>query len=261
MTGAPVLEEERTGGVLTLWLNRPHKRNALNSTLVAALRGALDRARHLAEVRVVVLRGRGPDFCAGADLEELEKVSQQGPEESLADARRLGALLLALRAFPRPVVAAVHGRALAGGLGLATACDLVVAQEGSELGYPEILLGFVPAMVMAILRRKVPEGKAFELVALGGRISAEEAQALGLVNRVLPASRFDEEVRALAEDLARRPPGALSLAKALLYEQGDLPLVEGIERGAQVNVQARQSPECREGVRRFLERRRDVLSQ
>lgn len=258
---APVLEEELTEGILTLWLNRPQKRNALNGALVEALHAALERARSLSEVRVVVLRGRGPDFCAGADLEELEKAAGQSPEESLADARRLGALLLALRKFPRPVVAAVHGRALAGGLGLATACDLLVAQEGSEMGYPEIHLGFVPAMVMAILRRKVPEGKAFELVTLGGRISAAEAQALGLVSRVFSASRFDEELRSFVLDLARRPPGALALVKALLYEQGDLPLAEGIERGAEVNVQARRSPECREGVRRFLGGRRNVPSQ
>jgi methylglutaconyl-CoA hydratase len=161
-----------------------------------------------------------------------------------------------MRSHPRPVVAVVRGRALAGGCGLATACDLVLAHEGAELGYPEVHLGFVPAMVMAILRRKVTEGRAFELVTMGERLSAAEAERVGLVNRVFPAGSFEEDVRAFVAELARRPPTALALTKALLYQQGDLPVAEGIERGAQVNVEARQTESCREGVRRFLAGRR-----
>ena len=247
-----VLRTREEDGVLTLWLSRPEKRNALNGALVEALSRELATAGDREEVRVVLLRGEGPDFCAGADLAELEEAMDQDREESLADARRLGDLLLAMRNHPRPVVAAVHGRALAGGCGLATACDLILARADAEFGYPEVHLGFVPAMVMAILRRKVTEGRAFELVTLGQRISAAEAREVGLVNRVLVPEVFDQEVGDFARELARRPPSALKLTKGLLYELGDLSFREGIERGAQVNVEARMTPACREGVRRFL---------
>jgi methylglutaconyl-CoA hydratase len=248
-----ILLRETEAGVATLILNRPEKRNALNAALVRALRKALEEARSDDGVGVVALKGAGRDFCAGGDLAELERVAELGREDNLADARALGALLSAMRHFPKPVVAAVHGRALAGGCGLATACDVVLAHQDSELGYPEVHLGFVPAMVMAILRRKVTEGRAFELVARGHRLTAAEAHAMGLVNHVIPAENFDEDVRAYLRDLAGRPASALALIKALLYEQGDLSVDEGIERGAQVNVQARMTEECRQGVRRFLE--------
>ena len=247
-----LLRIEEDEGVLTLWLNRPTKRNALNGALVEALSQALLEAEKAEEVRVIVLRGEGSDFCAGADLAELELLTEVGDEASLADARRLGQLLLQMRRHPRPIVGVVQGRALAGGCGLVTACDLVLAQEDAELGYPEVHLGFVPAMVMAILRRKLTEGRAFELVALGERISAGEAHRIGLVNTVLPVAGFDDAVDAFAKGLAARPPSALALTKGLLYEQADLSVADGVERGAQVNVEARKTEACREGVRRFL---------
>ena len=259
MSGA-VLQTREEGGVLTLLMNRPEKRNALNGELVEALGRALEAARHRAEIRVVLLRGAGEDFCAGADLEELEGMLEQAEEASLVDARRLGALFLALRRHPKPVVAVVHGRALAGGCGLASSCDLILAREDARLGYPEVHLGFVPAMVMAILRRKLPEGRAFEMVVTGEAVSAMEGHRLGLVNRVFPVDAFEAEVRAFAADLATRPPSAVSLTKALIYEQGDLDLEEGVERGAQVNVVARQTDACRNGVRAFLERKRGRTS-
>jgi methylglutaconyl-CoA hydratase len=248
-----VLLEDVRDGVATLTLNRPEKRNALDGALVAALKGALARVERDDAVRVVALRGAGKDFCAGGDLAELERISAMSAEENLEDARSLGALLERLRAFPKPVVAVVHGRALAGGCGLATACDLVLAHEGAELGYPEVHLGFVPAMVMAILRRKVTESRAFELVTRGHRVGAAEALELGLVNRVFPEVSFRSDVDGYVKDLAARPASALALTKGLLYELGDLGFEEGIERGAQVNVEARMTEACRDGVRRFLQ--------
>jgi methylglutaconyl-CoA hydratase len=252
-----VLKVHEKGGILTLVLNRPEKRNALSGALVEALALALEEARDREEVRVILVRGSGPDFCAGADLEELEGMLDQSPEEGLADARRLGALLLAMRRHPKPIVAVIHGRALAGGCGLATACDLVLAREDAELGYPEVHLGFVPAMVMAILRRKITEGRAFELVTLGRRIPAREAHRIGLVNRVIPRDGFEDAVSSFAAEIAEKPASALTLTKGLLYEQADLPVEEGIERGARVNVEARRTEACREGVRSFLARKRE----
>lgn len=251
-----ILKVQVKEGVLTLLMNRPEKRNALNGELVRALSRALEEVRERDDVRVILLRGAGPDFCAGADLAELEGMLGESPEASLEDARRLGDLLLSMRQHPKPIVAAVQGRALAGGCGLATACDLVLAREDAELAYPEVRLGFVPAMVMAILRRKLTEGRAFELVTMGQRISAAEAYRIGLVNRVIPKGDFEDQVTAYTSELARRPASAIALTKGLLYEQGDLTVAEGVERGAQVNVEARQTEACRNGVRRFLDGKR-----
>jgi methylglutaconyl-CoA hydratase len=251
-----VLDYAVEAGVATLLLNRPDKKNALNGELVAALDAALAGAAADPEVRVIAVRGAGDDFCAGADLAELARIQELGPEESLADAQRLGDLLVHLRRAPKPVVAVVQGRALAGGAGLATACDLVVAREDAELGYPEVHLGFVPAMVMAILRRKVGEGRAFELVVRGDRISAAEAERIGLINRVFPVETFDEAVSGYLESIAARPASAVSLSKRLLYGMDGVAFEDSIARGAEINAIARLTEACREGVRRFLQRSR-----
>lgn len=251
-----VLRVERRDGIATLVLNRPEKRNALDSTLVAALADALADTARDPEVRVVCIRGEGPDFCAGADLAELEAIASQGPVESVHDAQRLGDVLRALRNHPRPVVAVVHGKALAGGCGLATACDMVLARDDARFGYPEVHLGFVPAMVLSILRRKVGEALAFELVMRGRRVDAAEAHRLGFVNHVYPASDFDAAVAAVLGELADLPPSALELTKRLFYGVDGATVDEGIRRGAEVNALARLTEACRAGVRAFLDRAR-----
>ena len=154
-------------------------------------------------------------------------------------------------------MALVHGRALAGGAGLATACDLVLASDDALFGYPEVRLGFVPAMVMAILRRSVGEKRAFELITLGNSIDADTAYRYGLVNRVFSAESFDRETGSFLETLASRSASALALSKRLLYQIDGASFEEAIRAGAQVNVSARQTEDCREGVRRFLERAGD----
>lgn len=243
-------------GVRTLTLARPAKRNALDDQLIAELTTALADAAVADDVRVLLLRGEGPDFCAGADLEALRQVaSGADPAANLADAGSLGALLVAMRRHPRPILAAVHGHALAGGAGLATACDIVLAREDAVFGYPEVHLGFVPAMVMALLRRAVGEKVAFELVVRGERIGAEEALGLGLVNRVLPGAEFEDGVQAYAEEIAARSASAVSLIKRLLYGMDGLSFEEAIARGAEVNVLARMTPDTIAGVRRFLEKK------
>ena len=244
------------GRVLTLTLNRPHKRNALDSHMVEALQAAFLKARNDSAVRVVLLRGAGPDFCAGADLAEMEQITSMGPEKSHADALRMGNLFVQMRQLTKPVLAAVHGRALGGGCGLATACDIVLVREDAELGYPEVHLGFVPALVMTVLRRKVSEGRAFELATLGERFSAADAFTWGLATRVIPANAFDASVTAYARELASRPPSSVTLSKALLYDLDNLSFQDGITRAAQINVAARLTHTCREGIRRFLERRK-----
>ena len=251
---SPILEVSVSEGVCRLTLNRPDKRNALNGALVSALAEALDRTFADDAVRVIALSGAGKDFCAGGDLAELALIADQGHEPNVADVMNLGNLFIQMRSHPKPIVAVVHGRALAGGCGLATACDLVLADSDAEFGYPEVDLGFVPAMVMAILRRKVTESVAFELVTTGERISAERAERIGLVNRIFGPDDFQTGTSRFLEALARKPASAMELSKALLYELDDIDFEAAITRGAEVNAIARRTDACREGVRRFLDR-------
>lgn len=252
-SGSERVRSECRDGVLTLVLDRPDKRNAIDGTMVEALSDALRTADHDADVRVVVIRGAGPDFCAGADLAELLASVDDGPAENARQARRLGEIFTAIRELPKPVIAAVHGRALAGGCGLATACDLIVAHADARFGYPEITRGFVPAMVMAVLRRIVGERVAFDLVATGRILSAAEARDLGMVSRVAPAERFDQEVAAMAQHFASASASALALIKRQLYELDGRSFREGIRLGADVNATARQTPDFREAVSRFFQ--------
>lgn len=254
MSATDVLRYDVTDGVATLSLNRPDKRNALNGELVQALKDGLTASAADEAVRVVAIRGAGKDFCSGADLAEMERIAAMGLEENLEDARSLGALFQQMRHHPRPVVAVVHGRALAGGCGLASACDLVLAREDAEFGYPEVHLGFVPALVMTILRRKVGEGEAFHLVAQGERFDAREAHRLGLVTKVFAHDSFEADVARYLERLAAKPVSAVEMTKALLYELDDLDFQAGLERAARVNAEARMTEACQEGVRRFLEK-------
>ncbi len=244
----------RDGAVLTLALNRPDKRNALSAELIARLADALEAADLDADVRVVVLRGEGRDFCAGADLTELLASAGREVGENEADALRLGEVFLRIRRLPKPVVAAVHGSALAGGCGLATACDIVIAAETARFGYPEIQRGFVPAMVLAILRRLVGERVAFDLVATGRVLTAPEAAGLGFVARLAPEAELDRVLASVVEPLAGGSVTALALTKKLLYELDGREFEEGIRLGARVNAIARTTPDFRERINRFLTR-------
>ena len=239
-------------GVATLELNRPAKRNALSAALVARLTRLLDEAGADPKARVIALTGAGPDFCAGADLGEVAASRDQGPEAGLEDARRLGRVFVRIRRLERPVVAVVTGRALGGGCGLATACDLVLAREDAVFGYPEVRLGFVPALVMSILRRKTGEGTALELLLRGDRFGAAEARSAGLVNRVFAKDDFAAEVREYLCALAARPPGAVALTKRLFHGLDGVGFDASIARGAEVNAIARLTDDFGRGVDRFL---------
>jgi methylglutaconyl-CoA hydratase len=253
-SAAAPLASARDGGVLTLTLNRPDKRNALSSAVVEALHQALDAADLDADVRVVALTGAGKDFCAGADLEELLASADAPPEANEAAALRLGTLFGRMRLLPKPVLAVVRGRALAGGAGLMTACDIVLAGAGAQVGYPEVLRGFVPAMVMSLLRRLVGEKAALDLVLTGRLLSADEAHAWGLVSRVVPDGDLEREAGELGRALAAAPASALALTKQLFYQLDGLSFDQGIALGARVNALARQTPDFREAIARFLAR-------
>jgi len=244
------------GAIARLTLNRPEKKNALNEALIASLKENLRRASEDERVRVIVLSGAGNDFCSGADLSALQKIAQASVAENVEDARSLLELFLLIRQLPLPVVASVTGRALAGGAGLASACDLVVASASACFGYPEVKIGFVPAMVMAILRRNVSEKRAFELVTRGAELSAQQAQAFGLVNEVFPDESFAEDVQSYVSEFERLSRSAVALTKTLLYQMDGLSFSAALQTGADVNVIARLTKDCQERVTRFLKRNR-----
>lgn len=241
-------------GVGQVSLARPEKKNALDRRTAVELYGALKRFDADNAVRVILVTGDGDDFCAGADLEALERMIPEGEEAHRKDAESLGKVFLALRALMKPTVCVVRGRALAGGAGLANACDVVLAHEAAQFGYPEVRVGFVPAMVMTMLRRSVGEKRAADLVLTGRLVGAREALDMGLVSRVLAADGFDAAVADVVGGMARSPESPLALTKRLLYHLDDLTFREGIAAGVRVNVEARRTAAFREGVRKFVRR-------
>jgi methylglutaconyl-CoA hydratase len=219
---------------------------------VGRLKEVLRDADGRETVRAVVLMGAGADFCSGADLSALRKISEGSVMENLEDARSLMELYALLRRVRVPVVAAVRGRALAGGCGLATACDIVLAAESARFGYPEVKIGFVPAMVAAILRRNVSEKRAFELLTRGAEITATEAERFGLVNHVFGDADFESKVERYVADFERVSRSAVHLTKRLLYQTDGMTFDAALQAGVDTNTIARMTEDCRAGVARFL---------
>jgi methylglutaconyl-CoA hydratase len=242
------------GTVALITLNRPEKRNALNDVLISGLKESLREADANEAVRVVLITGAGADFCSGADLAALQKISESSVTENLEDARGLMELFALIRRVRVPVVAAVRGRALAGGCGLATACDLILATRTARFGYPEVKIGFVPAMVMAILRRNISEKRAFELITLGAEIGADEAERIGLVNQVFDDATFEAEVETYVAGFEKVSRSAVMLSKRLLYHMDGMTFDTALQAGVDVNTIARMTEDCQKGIARFLKK-------
>lgn len=245
---------EDVGSTRVLTLNRPEKRNALNDGLIASLKTALRDADADESVRCIVICGAGKDFCSGADLSALQKIAKASFEENLEDARSLGELYKLIRKVRQPVIAAVKGRALAGGFGLALACDVIFAHDEARFGFPEVKIGFVPAMVAAILRRNMTEKDAFATLTLGNEISAAELRDRGIVEAIIQGEDFDSEVISIAKQYEKLSASAVQMTKRLLYDIDTLTFEAAIELGAQTNAEARMTDDCQKGVARFLEK-------
>ncbi|MBK7393533.1 MAG: enoyl-CoA hydratase/isomerase family protein [Chloracidobacterium sp.] len=250
----PEILIESNGSVQTITLNRPDKRNALNDQLIEALKDALREADADESLRAIVFRGAGKDFCSGADLSALQKIATASYEENIEDARSLAELFALIRNVRKPVIAAVHGRALAGGCGLALGCDLVVAGNSARFGFPEVKIGFVPAMVAAILRRNLGEKKSFELLTQGFEFTAAEALQLGLINRVVPDDELTAAVMDLASVYTKVSGSAVAMTKRLLYDIDADTYQTAIEKGVTVNATARMTDDCQRGIAKFLEK-------
>ncbi len=239
--------------IFTITLNRPEKRNALNDALINSLKDALREADKDNDLRAILIKGAGKDFCSGADLSALQKIAESDVLENLWDAENLMQLFALIRKVKIPVIAAVHGRALAGGCGLATACDIVLASKSAIFGYPEVKIGFVPAMVTAILRRNLSEKRSFELITKGFNFDAETAERFGLINHVFADETFEENVSNFAAEYTKVSRSAVILSKKLLYQMDGMTFETALEVGAEVNTIARLTEDCQKGIAKFLE--------
>ena len=252
MTDRVVIEV--ANGVLTATLNRADKRNAIDTAMIDALLAALERADLDAGVRVMAVRGAGRDFCAGMDLNELLASADHSLEQNRQAALHFAELFVRMRRLPKPVVAVVQGRALAGGCGLATACDLILASESAQFGYPEVQRGFVPAIVMTMLRRTVSEKVAFDLSTTGRLLDGTEAAAAGLASRVYEDADFEEQAAEVLRVLAEASPSALAFTKQQFYQLDGLGFEEGLRLGADVNAVSRSTPDFRAALSAFLKK-------
>lgn len=237
-----------------LTLNRPEKRNALNEELISALKGALREADADDSLRAIVINGAGKDFCSGADLASLQKVATASYEENVEDARSLAELFELPRKLRVPVIAAVRGRALAGGFGLALACDLILADSSARFGFPEVKIGFVPGMVAALIRRTMSEKDAFATLTLGYEMPAAELSGVGLVHGILNEESFDADLLAFAKRYEKLSGSAVAMTKQLLYSIDARNFADAIEQGVVINAKARMTEDCKKGIAKFLEK-------
>jgi len=245
------------GELATITLNRPEKRNAISTEMIEDLLAALDKAEAGA-VRVVIVTGAGKAFCSGMDLDALKAISSQSPEQNLEDSRRVARLFRRLYSFPKPLIAAVNGPAIAGGCGIATLCDLTLAVPEATFGYSEVRIGFIPAIVSVFLIRQIGEKRARDLLLTGRILEAAEAHQMGLVTEVVPAGTLFDRARELAATLIAASPTSLLLTKRLLDSFCEADLDRELELAVRENARSRSTADFREGVASFLEKRNPI---
>jgi methylglutaconyl-CoA hydratase len=235
-------------------LNRPDKRNALDDGMVMELTTAFTTAGRDPAVKVVLLAAKGPSFCAGADLDYLARVSQFDLEENRQDSFRMANLFRVVHELRKPVIAMVDGPALGGGAGLASVCDFIIAsKENAQFGYPEVRVGFIPAIVLVFLIKRVGEGRARELVLRGAPVDADEAFRIGLASMVVQAGKLGSTTDALVRELIQKNSGnAMGLCKEMLSKLHGMNMPDALDFAANLNAAARMTVECRTGIGAFL---------
>jgi enoyl-CoA hydratase/carnithine racemase len=251
-----LLLREDDGGVARLTLNRPQARNALSMAMMAALLAALRAVGDDDQVKVVVLAGAGPVFCAGHDLKELR--NQPSPGFYEATFLRCSEVMQAIIGLPKPVIARVHGVATAAGCQLVATCDLAVAADDARFATPGVNIGLFCSTPMVALSRAVPRKQAMEMLLTGDLIDAPRAAAIGLVNRVVPAAQLDAAVGELAAVIAGKSPHVLAIGKRAFYRQAELPLAEAYTYTAEVMTTNMLARDAAEGIDAFLEKRKPI---
>jgi methylglutaconyl-CoA hydratase len=242
-------------GVKTITLNRPDKRNALSPMLIEELTQALHEAE-TCDCGVVILTGAGPSFCSGLDMEHLETMNARTPQEHRRDSENMAHVLRTLYDFPKPIIAAVNGPAIAGGMALATIPDFTLAVPEAKFGYTEVRVGFIPAIVASFLIRQVGELRTRELLLSGKILKAQEALQLGLVTQLVDRDDLMASAHALAQTLLLNSPQAMQAVKRLLAKHAKRRLDEELADGIEANSEQRSTEDFKEGVKAFLEHRR-----
>jgi methylglutaconyl-CoA hydratase len=249
------LKYEQDGAIATITLNRPDKRNAISSTMIEELLSALNAADGDGAVRVVIITGAGRAFCSGMDLETLQEIAGQTAEQNLADSRQTARMFHRLYAFPKPLITAVNGAAVAGGCGIATFSDITLAVPEAKFGYTEVRIGFIPALVSVLVRRQIGEKRARELLLTGQIIDAAEALRLGMVTEIVSADRLLQRAQEVAAKFLEASPTSLRRTKRLLLQYNEKEVTQEIEMATQENAAIRATEDFREGLASFLEKR------
>jgi len=250
------IKYNKTSRICSIVLSRPEKHNAFDDIMVSELSAAFQSAQRDNDVKVIVLKAEGESFSSGADLAYLQKISKFDFDQNQKDSGNLMKLLVQIYTQRKPVIALVQGKALAGGCGLATVCDIIVAaKETARFGYTEVRIGFIPAIVMVFLIRRVGEAKARELTLRGTTISAEEAQRIGLVNFVVPAVQLEEEGTKLVNELINNCSGSsMGLVKELIARISGMPTNDALDYAANLNAVTRMTDDCKKGIESFLKK-------
>lgn len=239
--------------VAYITLNRPEKRNALSHELVADLKAMFDRAADDESAKVIVLKANGAAFCAGADLAYLQQLQKFSYEQNLQDSNHLKELFVKIYTHPKIVIAQVQGHALAGGCGLATVCDFVVAVPAAKFGYTEVKIGFIPALVTVFLLRKVGEARAKEMLLSGDLFSAAQVLQMGLITHVVENDAIEQHVLQLAKKLVETNSAeSMKLTKQLIADIPAMPIEKALHYAAEMNAQARGTDDCKRGIAAFL---------
>ncbi|HUO35951.1 MAG TPA: enoyl-CoA hydratase-related protein [Candidatus Acidoferrum sp.] len=240
--------------IFRITLARPEKRNAISAQMIVELLRAFEEAES-SRARVVILSAEGKAFCAGMDLAGLQTIAKHSPEQNVEDSRRMALLFRRLYTFPRPVIAAVNGAAIAGGCGIATLADFTLAAPEAKFGYTEVRIGFVPALVSVFLRRQIGDKRSRELLLTGKIIGAEEAFRLGLATEIVPAEKLAARADELAASLLAVSPTSVARTKDLLTNTQAAALDEELEWAVRANAEIRATADFREGLASFLEKR------
>src|SRR5580658_8753194 len=249
------LRYEKDGAIATITLDRPDKRNAISSTMIEELLASLNTAEDDSAVRVVILTGAGRAFCSGMDLETLQAIAGKTTEQNLADSRQMARMFHRLYSFPKPLITAVNGAAVAGGCGIATFSDITLAVPEAKFGYTEVRIGFIPALVSVLVRRQMGEKRARELLLTGCVFDAAEAYRLGLVTEIVPATDLMARAYKFVDVFLANSPTSLRRTKRLLLRYDEDEIAQEIELATQENAANRGTEDFREGLASFLEKR------
>ncbi len=242
------------GAIATITLNRPDKRNAISTQMIDDLLGCLVEIE-ASPARVAIVTGAGKAFCSGMDLDTLRGLAQQSPPQNLEDSKRMARLFRRIWNFPKPLIAAVNGPAIAGGCGIATLCDFTLAVPDAKFGYTEVRIGFIPAIVSVFLIRQIGEKRARDLLLTGRIVGAEEARQLGLINQIVEPEKLMDTALSLAAALLESSPTGITRTKRLITDNAAAEVDHALDRAVAENAAIRATPDFREGVASFLEKR------